>query len=256
MHLLELQQCPLWRILVFCMVWRGIKNGENAELQDDPALQEPVAGIGFSWLAMLSANRKGAGFSGETMRIHNREVAGFCSFPNDPLYIRLCTDTGAPGCLVLELKGYADNYNASALHENFSKTLDAGYRRIILDLKEFEYFSSAFPAFLTEIKAIRTHGGRLVLLNASEGIIQVYKLLGLYELFYFANTIEQASAACQTGNSASGPFPVVLSCGNCKSRVMVRRVGIFQCPRCGSTFSVTEKGDAIRAEVDTPHFSV
>ena len=79
---------------------------------------------------------------------------------------------------VVKITGYIDTTTSSELERVIQNLLREQRYKIIIDLEEVEYISSAgWGIFISEIKNIRNNHGDLKLANMSESVLEVYELL-------------------------------------------------------------------------------
>ncbi len=82
---------------------------------------------------------------------------------------------------------------ARRFRETLSEHLQSKPRRILLDLKETEYFdSSALGALVAFMKDVKGYGGELILCNLSRSMMALMKLSKLDLLFDIADNIDDA----------------------------------------------------------------
>jgi len=82
---------------------------------------------------------------------------------------------------------------ARKFREGLSSYLKDRPRRIVLDLKETEYFdSSALGALVAFMKDVKSYGGQLVLCNLSRSLLTLLKLSKLDLLFEISDDLEKA----------------------------------------------------------------
>jgi anti-anti-sigma factor len=100
--------------------------------------------------------------------------------------------------LVLEVKGRIDSSTAPALGDKLSDTLGAPARRLVLDLRQLEYISSAgFRILLLAAKRAEEAGSRFVLCGLSGKVRQLFDLGGFLDLFPISASREDGIAAVQ-----------------------------------------------------------
>lgn len=79
---------------------------------------------------------------------------------------------------VVKITGYIDTTTSSELERVIQNLLREQRYKIIINLEEVEYISSAgWGIFISEIKNIRNNHGDLKLANMSESVLEVYELL-------------------------------------------------------------------------------
>lgn len=100
------------------------------------------------------------------------------------------------GVAVVLVKGFLDAYT----YENFEKSIndlfEAGTYRIIVDLSELQYISSAGAGvFIGAIGTAQENKGNIVILRPTANVREVFELLGLTQIFTFSETREDAVKA-------------------------------------------------------------
>ena len=89
-----------------------------------------------------------------------------------------------PECTVIEVIGSLDAYTVVDLEEVFSVLLKAKRFKLIIDLTNLDYISSAgLGTFMGVIDEVRENKGDIILTNLSPKIYKVFDLLGFSELF-------------------------------------------------------------------------
>src|SRR5262245_47819036 len=98
--------------------------------------------------------------------------------------------------LVLEVKGRVDSTSAPALGERLTALLSGGDRRLVIDLAQLEYISSAgFRILLLAAKRADEGGSRLVLCGVGGKVRQLFDLGGFLDLFSISASREEGIAA-------------------------------------------------------------
>jgi anti-sigma B factor antagonist len=93
----------------------------------------------------------------------------------------------------VSIRGYIDTTTAPDLERVLQGLLVQGGYKIVIDLKEVDYISSAgWGIFISEIKNIRQHGGDLVLANMSESVKEVFELLEFSSILTAVPTLQGA----------------------------------------------------------------
>ena len=99
---------------------------------------------------------------------------------------------------VLEVKGRIDSTTAPVLGEKLTVTLATPQRRLVLDLRQLEYISSAgFRVLLLAAKRAEEAGSRFVLCSVSGKVRQLFDLGGFLDLFPISASREEGIAAVQ-----------------------------------------------------------
>ena len=79
---------------------------------------------------------------------------------------------------IIRVGGYIDTTTSSELERALDSLLKAGVFRIVLDLGNVDYISSAgWGIFISEIKGIRERGGDLKLARMIPDVYEVFELL-------------------------------------------------------------------------------
>jgi len=99
---------------------------------------------------------------------------------------------------VLEVKGRIDSTTAPVLGEKLTGALATPQRRLVLDLRQLEYISSAgFRVLLLAAKRADEAGSRFVLCSVSGKVRQLFDLGGFLDLFPISASREEGIAAVQ-----------------------------------------------------------
>ena len=99
---------------------------------------------------------------------------------------------------VLEVKGRIDSTTAPVLGEKLTGALATPQRRLVLDLRQLEYISSAgFRVLLLAAKRAEEAGSRFVLCSVSGKVRQLFDLGGFLDLFPISASREEGIAALQ-----------------------------------------------------------
>ena len=86
--------------------------------------------------------------------------------------------SGSNPVTLLTLKGTIETTNASTLEEVIERILDDERYRIVVDLSEVSYISSAgWGIFISEIKRVRRKCGDIKLASMRAGVREVFDLL-------------------------------------------------------------------------------
>jgi anti-sigma B factor antagonist/stage II sporulation protein AA (anti-sigma F factor antagonist) len=97
---------------------------------------------------------------------------------------------------VLEVKGRVDSTTAQAFGDRLAGTFQATGQRLVLDLRQLEYISSAgFRMLLLAGKRAEETGSRFVLCGLSGKVRQLFDLGGFLDLFPICGSREEGIAA-------------------------------------------------------------
>ena len=94
---------------------------------------------------------------------------------------------------IIRVGGYIDTTTSSELERALDSLLKAGVFRVIIDLGNVDYISSAgWGIFISEIKGIRERGGDLKLAKMIPDVYEVFELLEFNYILKAFDTIEDA----------------------------------------------------------------
>ncbi len=94
---------------------------------------------------------------------------------------------------IIRVGGYIDTTTSSELERALDSLLKAGVVRIIIDLGNVDYISSAgWGIFISEIKGIRERNGDLKLARMIPDVYEVFELLEFHYILKAFDTIEDA----------------------------------------------------------------
>jgi anti-anti-sigma factor len=97
---------------------------------------------------------------------------------------------------ILAVTGRVDSSSAPALGERLTGLLSAPGRRLVLDLAQLEYISSAgFRILLLAARRSDQGGGRFVLCGVTGKVRQLFDLGGFLDLFGISASREEGIAA-------------------------------------------------------------
>jgi len=103
---------------------------------------------------------------------------------------------------IIKVGGYIDTTTSSELERALDSLLKSGVFRVIIDLRNVDYISSAgWGIFISEIKGIRERGGDLKLANMIPDVYEVFELL---EFHYILKAYDSVEAAIRDFNRADG----------------------------------------------------
>lgn len=93
---------------------------------------------------------------------------------------------------VVSCQGYIDTTTSSLLENKMAELIQAKKFKIIMDLGEVDYISSAgWGIFISEIKNIRKNKGDLKLVNMKQEVMEIFELLDFTNILeYYKNTDE------------------------------------------------------------------
>ncbi|MFQ5649219.1 MAG: STAS domain-containing protein [bacterium] len=106
---------------------------------------------------------------------------------------------------VIKVGGYIDTTTSAELEHALSNLLKAHSYRIIIDLGNVDYISSAgWGIFISEIKGIREKAGDLKLVRMIPDVYEVFELLEFHYILKAFDTLEEAIADFDSESAGSG----------------------------------------------------
>ncbi|MFC1504234.1 STAS domain-containing protein [Spirochaetota bacterium] len=94
---------------------------------------------------------------------------------------------------IIRAKGYIDTVTVPEIEKNIQQLLEQNKYKIIMDLKDINYVSSAgWGVFVSEIKDIRRNGGDFVLIGMSPDVHDVYELMEFSTILKAFPSIKEA----------------------------------------------------------------
>jgi anti-anti-sigma factor len=104
------------------------------------------------------------------------------------------TETRSDGVVRLALNGRLDGTSSPAFEERILTLIDAGERRLIVDLAHLDFISSVgLRAFVVAARALHPMGGRIVLCALQPSIRQLFDLTGFWASLTIVTTCEEAA---------------------------------------------------------------
>ncbi|HID06951.1 MAG TPA: anti-sigma factor antagonist [Armatimonadetes bacterium] len=105
------------------------------------------------------------------------------------------------GILVLQIKDQVDSTTGPVLGDRLTELIDKGFVRLVLDLTEVPYISSAGLRVLSiALKAVRAPSvdGDLCLACLSKTVAHAFRISGFNQVFSIFDTVPEAVAALTT----------------------------------------------------------
>lgn len=94
---------------------------------------------------------------------------------------------------VIRVGGYIDTTTSSEVERALMSLLKQGRYKVIIDLGNVDYISSAgWGIFISEIKSIRENGGDLKLVSMIPDVYEIFELLEFHHILDVHDTIEEA----------------------------------------------------------------
>jgi anti-anti-sigma factor len=106
------------------------------------------------------------------------------------------TVTPKENCDLVVIKGRIDSYTAPNLSESLNEITKHARYKIILEMSEVSYVSSAGLRVLIDIQKTckNMHQGEVLLVNIPQRVYETLELAGFVPLFKFYNNVESAIA--------------------------------------------------------------
>ncbi|MBK9975515.1 MAG: STAS domain-containing protein [Planctomycetes bacterium] len=94
---------------------------------------------------------------------------------------------------LIHVAGWLDAHTFEYMEQTINNLFDEGKVRLAVDLGSVEYISSAGAGvFIGTLSASHERGGDIVLMNPTEPVREVFDMLGLSQVFKFAQTPAEA----------------------------------------------------------------
>lgn len=101
---------------------------------------------------------------------------------------------------VIKVRGFLDSQSFVELEQRINDLLDRNLYRIIVDLKDCDYISSAGAGvFIGAIGTTHENDGNIILVCPSSNVREVLDMLGLSQIFTFAASVEEARRIFEEG---------------------------------------------------------
>jgi anti-sigma B factor antagonist len=97
---------------------------------------------------------------------------------------------------VVAVTGEIDLFTAPELKAALGEAIEAGRRRIVVDLSDTTFLdSTALGVLIGTVKRLRSREGRLTLVNKDSNIAKTFEITGLDQIFTICTTRDEAVAA-------------------------------------------------------------
>ncbi len=106
------------------------------------------------------------------------------------------TVTPKENCDLVVIKGRIDSYSAPNLSESLNQITKNSHFKIILEMGEVNYVSSAGLRVLIDIQKTckKMHQGEVLLVNVPQRVYETLELAGFVPLFKFYKNVDSAIA--------------------------------------------------------------
>jgi anti-sigma B factor antagonist len=106
--------------------------------------------------------------------------------------------TGRGDYIALALRGYLDAHTVSDFETHMDRSIEQGVVRVLLDLRELNYISSAgIGAIMSTTQRLRRADGDLVLVRPNEKVFAILDKLGFTKIFRLASSVEEGENLLQ-----------------------------------------------------------
>jgi len=125
--------------------------------------------------------------------------------PVHGIVVNVIAPSAKDDAVVIKVNGYLDTTTAAELEEALFELLKKEHYRVVVDLSEVIYISSAgWGIFIGEIKEMRNRGGDLKLAGMTGDVFEVFQLLEFQSILNAYDTADEAKAsfATQTGKKS------------------------------------------------------
>jgi len=94
---------------------------------------------------------------------------------------------------IIKCKGYIDTTTSTILENALAEILQAKKYKIIIDLEEVDYISSAgWGIFVSEIKNVRKNKGDLKLVGMKPEVMEIFELLDFTNILEYYKRTDEA----------------------------------------------------------------
>jgi len=116
----------------------------------------------------------------------------------------LTTETRPSGLLLMKIHGDLDSMGTQMVDEPMNAALGNKTSRVLVDLSDVGFISSAGMAMLlVKGKGLRRAGGNMYLTSATDRVREVLALAGFNELFNVYSTMDDALKSLESGEGGS-----------------------------------------------------
>jgi len=176
---------------------------------------------------------------------NNDLVPGFDDDKDETLKIKLYDIPDVESCLMLTLNGYIDTYNSIHFQKRVQRAIDAGFIRLIFNCNGLNRVSSTgIGSFTVFLKAVKSQGGGMILLEIQPQVHDVLQLLGFSQLFNIQTTLNESIDFFRSNESRqeSDIFPKIFMCPYCSKSLKAIKPGCFRCSDCKTIITIDNGG--------------
>jgi anti-anti-sigma factor len=176
---------------------------------------------------------------------NNDIVPGFDNEKDENLKIKLHDVPDVEGCLVLVLNGYIDTYNSTRFQNRVQRAIDEGFNRLIFNCTDLQHISSTgIGSFTVFVKAVKSQGGDIILLNIQPKVYEVLQLLGFSQFFNIQADLNESIDFFRNNETQQETeiFPKVFACPFCSKNLKAVKPGRFRCSECKTILAIDNAG--------------
>jgi anti-sigma B factor antagonist len=120
--------------------------------------------------------------------------------------LALSTTTDGSGPTVVHVGGEIDVYTAPALRRELDNQINAGCKDLVVDLRNVTFMdSTGLGVLVGRLKLIRTQGGIMRVLGATERVLKVFTITGLDRVFDIVEDVDDDGTARPVAGTAAKP---------------------------------------------------
>ena len=176
---------------------------------------------------------------------NNNIIPGFDNEKDENLKIKLENVPDVEGCLVLVLHGYIDTYNSTLFQNRVQRAIDDGFIRLIFNCNGLQHISSTGIGTLTVfLKAVKSQGGGIILLDIQPEVYEVLQLLGFSQFFNIQTDLNESIDFFRNNETPQETeiFPKVFACPYCSKNLKAVKPGRFRCSECKTILAIDNTG--------------
>ena len=167
--------------------------------------------------------------------------------------------TGAQATIA-RLRGSVDGTTLAQFQAQLRSLANNQEIYVALILSELRYVnSSGMGALLKAADMFSEANGRLVVVDLTDRMKDLFNRLNLLEVLPGYDTIGDALRAFEEADGTSGGakaedakqlYPILVRCTGCRHAVEIPDAGYFRCPQCGTCFAAAREGKVRGYKVD------
>ena len=163
---------------------------------------------------------------------------------------------------IARLKGSVDGTSLAQFQAQLRSLANNQEKYVALILSELKYInSSGMGALLKSVDMFSEIGGRLVVVDLTARMRDLFERLNLLDVLKAFDTIGEALRAFEEADGAGATaaaaateakplYPILVRCTGCRQAVEIPDAGYFRCPSCGTCFAAAREGKVRGYKVD------